>query len=77
MHKTEVLVPREKTLRLIRSLTAICEVDPSYIDSASEDKLIDKLVSEHTEDDYKPLERARSRAQAHPSGCHPTGRHHH
>lgn len=64
MHKTEVLVPREKTLRLIRSLTAICEVDPSYIDSASEDKLIDKLVSEHTEDDYKPLERARSRAQA-------------
>lgn len=64
MHKTEVLVPREKTLRLIRSLTAICEVDPSYIDSASEDKLIDRLVSEHSEDDYKPLERARSRAQA-------------
>lgn len=64
LHKTEVLVPREKTLRLIRSLTAICEVDPSYIDCASEDKLIDRLVSEHTEDDYRPLERARDRAQA-------------
>lgn len=63
LHKTEVLVPREKTLRLIRSLTAICEVDPSYIDCASEDKLIDRLVSEQTEDDYKPLERARNRAQ--------------
>lgn len=63
LHKTEVLVPREKTLRLIRSLTAICEVDPSYIDCASEDKLIDRLVSEHTEDDYRPLERARDRAQ--------------
>lgn len=69
MHKTEVLVPRERTLRLIRSLTAICEVNPSYIDSASEerfaeDQLIDELVSEHTEDDYRPLERARDRAQA-------------
>ncbi|MEE0510168.1 MAG: hypothetical protein UDG94_02940 [Peptococcaceae bacterium] len=63
MHKTEVLVPREKTLRLIRSLTAICDVDPSYIDCASEDKLIDRLVSEHTDDDYRPLERARNRAQ--------------
>lgn len=63
LHKTEVLVPRERTLRLIRSLTAICEVDPSYIDCASEDKLIDRLVSEQTEDDYKPLERARNRAQ--------------
>lgn len=63
MHKTEVLVPREKTLRLIRSLTAICEVDPSYIDGASEDNLIDRLISDHTEDDYMPLERARDRAQ--------------
>lgn len=69
MHKTEVLVPRERTLRLIRSLTAICEVNPSYIEAASEerfaeDQLIDELVSEHTEDDYRPLERARDRAQA-------------
>lgn len=64
LHKTEVLVPREKTLRLIHSLTAICEVDPSYIDGASEDKLIDRLVSEGNDEDYMPLERARSRAQA-------------
>lgn len=64
LHKTEVLVPRERTLRLVRALTAICEVDPSYIDSASEDKLIDRLVSENSDDDYRPLERARSRAQA-------------
>lgn len=64
MHKTEVLVPREKTLRLISSLTAICDVNPEYIDGAEEDFLIDRLVSNHTKDDYKPLERARNRAQA-------------
>lgn len=63
MHRTEVLVPREKTLRLIRSLTAICDVDPSYIDGASEDMLIDRLACEHGEDDYEPLKRARCRAQ--------------
>ncbi|MDO4280683.1 MAG: hypothetical protein Q4C56_03545 [Peptococcaceae bacterium] len=63
-HKTEVLVPREKTLRLVRSLTAICEVDPSYIDGGAEDKLVDRLVSEHSDEDYEPLKRARNRAQS-------------
>lgn len=63
LHKTEVLVPRERTLRLVRALTAICDIDPSYIDSASEDKLIDRLISENSDDDYRPLERACSRAQ--------------
>lgn len=63
LHKTEVLVPRERTLRLVRALTAICEVDPSYIDGVSEDMLVDSLVSENSDDDYRPLERARDRAK--------------
>ncbi len=63
LHKTEVLVPRERTLRLVRALTAICEVDPSYIDGVSEDMLVDRLVSENSDDDYRPLERARDRAR--------------
>ena len=65
LHKTEVLVPREKTLRLISSLTAICDVNPDYLEGAAEeDFLIDRLVSGHSKDDYKPLERAYNRAQA-------------
>ena len=63
MHKTEVLVPREKTLRLIRSLTALGEVDPSYIEGVAEDKLIDHIVSEHSGEEYEPLKRAHQRAQ--------------
>lgn len=63
LHKGEVLVPREKTLRLIRSLTAICDVNPAYIDGASEDMLIDHLTCDHSEGDYEPLKRARCRAQ--------------
>lgn len=63
MHKTEVLVPREKTLRLIRSLTALGEVDPSYIGGVAEDQLIDHIVSEHSGEQYEPLKRAHQRAQ--------------
>lgn len=62
-HKDEVLVNREQTLALIRSLTNICNADASYIDCA-EDALVDVLVSDDTaEDSYKPLERARKRAR--------------
>ena len=63
LHKTEVLVPREKTLRLIRSLTVLCDVDPSYIDGASEDLLIDRLACDPGNGEYEPLKRARCRAQ--------------
>ena len=62
-HKNEVLVPREKTLRLIRSLTVLCDVDPSYIDGASEDLLIDRLACDPGNGEYEPLKRARCRAQ--------------
>lgn len=62
-HKNEVLVPREKTLRLIRSLTILCDVDPSYIDGASEDLLIDRLACDPGNGEYEPLKRARCRAQ--------------
>jgi hypothetical protein len=62
-HKNEVLVDREKTLALIRSLTNICNADPAYIDYA-EDALVDVLVTDDgAEDTYKPLERARKRAR--------------
>ena len=62
-HKNEVLVPREKTLRLIRSLTVLCDVAPSYIDGASEDLLIDRLACDPGNGEYEPLKRARCRAQ--------------
>lgn len=62
-HKNEVLVPREKTLRLIRSLTVLCDVDPSFIDGASEDLLIDRLACDPGNGEYEPLKRARCRAQ--------------
>lgn len=62
-HKDEVLVNREATLTLVRALTAICAVDSSYFDSASEDALVDCLVGTDNKQTYKPLAKARDRAR--------------
>lgn len=63
-HKDEVLVPRASTLALIQSLTAVCDVDASYLDSAADDTLIDDLISINSVGEaYRPLERARERSR--------------
>lgn len=64
LHKNEVLVPRDATLTLIQSLTAVCDVDASYLDCAADDTLIDDLISINSVGEaYRPLERARERSR--------------